>query len=113
MKNLRMVLWLALLGIGVSAATGLLILRTLPQSWAAAVYLWPGNLAAPILGKIIPTAAVYWLVPEGGAPAYLLLILVGAFASWAALFTLVALAVHRTWLRPNNSFKPKPLRGSA
>ena len=110
MKNIRVVWILALLGIGLSAVVGLLVLRTLPQSSASAVYLWPGSYAAPILGKITPTAAVYWLVPEGGAPAYFLLVLVGAFVSWAALFALLALAVRHAWMRPNNSFKPNPLR---
>ena len=28
-------------------------------------------------------------------------------------FGVAAIVQHRNWVRPNNSFKPKPLRGSA
>jgi hypothetical protein len=104
MKNFRTALWLSLLGSGISSAIGLLVLGAFPQSWAATTYLWPGPNVAPLLSKIIPTAVVYRLVPDGGAPAFLMLILVGAFVSWTVLFVFITLVARRAW-RPNSSFK--------
>ncbi len=112
MKSIRTVFLLALLGVSLSAAVGALALFALPSTLASTAYLWPGNYAAPILDKITPVAALYWLVPEGGPLAYLLLIVLGPFFAWAVLFAAVAFVIGR-WVRPNNSFKPKPLRGSA
>jgi hypothetical protein len=112
MKSIRAVLLLVVFGFCLSATLGALSLHLLPPGVASATYLWPGTYVAPMLGKIIPTSAVYWLVPEGGAPAYLLLIGVGAFVSWAVLLGLVAFVVGR-WVRPNNSFKPTSLCDAA
>jgi len=112
MKNIHTILLLALVGLCLSAAIVGLVLFALPSGLASTVYLWPGTYIAPVLGKITPTSFLYWLVLDGGAPAYLLLIAIGAFFSWAALCTGVAFVIRRM-LRPNNLFKPNPLRGSA
>lgn len=111
MKNFHAILLFALLGLSLSAAIGALTLFVLPPGLASAFYLWPGTCVAPILGKLIPMEVLYWLVPGGGAPAYLLLIAIGAFLSWAVLCSSLAFVAGRM-VRPNNSFKAKPLRGS-
>ena len=64
---------------------------------------------------------LYWalglvLAGAGFALAYLnATAFVGAFAGAVleAIFAVVCLVLHRRRARPNNSFKPKPLRGSA
>ena len=84
-----------LVGIGFSAAVGALALGVLLPGWASTTYLWPGIQTAALLVHITLTAAVYWLVPEGGASAYLLHVLTGAFVSWAMLFALAAFAIRR------------------
>jgi hypothetical protein len=111
MKNIHTILPLAFIGLCLSAAIGALVLFALPPGLASTVYLWPGTYIAPVLGKITPTSFLYWLVPDGGAPAYLLLIAIGALFSWAVLCTAVAFVIRRV-VRPNNSFKPTPLRGA-
>jgi hypothetical protein len=112
MKNIRAILLLALTGLCLSAAIGALALFALPPGLASTSYLWPGTYIAPVLGTVTPASALYWLVPGGGAPAYLFLIAIGAFFSWAVICGAVAFVVGRM-VRPNNAFKPKPLRGSA
>ncbi|MQP76363.1 hypothetical protein CQ393_10735 [Stenotrophomonas sp. MYb238] len=112
MKNIRTILLLAFLGIFLSAAIGSLVLFVFPSGLASVAYLWPGAHIAPILSKITPTAVVCWLVPEGGAPAYLLLVVTGALFSWAVLFTAAAFVIGCR-VQLNHSFKPKLLRGSA
>lgn len=92
MKSLRAAV---LVGIGFSAAVGALALAVLSPGWASTTYLWPGIQTAELLVHITPTAVVYWLVPGGGAPAYLLHVLTGAFVSWAVLFALAAFAIRR------------------
>ena len=95
MKGLRTALLLALIGMCFSAAIGAVALAILPPGWAWTAYMWPGIQTAPVLVHITPTAMVYWLVPEGGAPAYLLLVLTGAFLAWSVLFALAAFAIRR------------------
>ena len=111
MKNIHAILLLALVGLCLSAAAGALALFALPPGLASTVYLWPGTYIAPVLGKITPASFLYWLVPDGGACAYLLLIAIGAFFSWAVLCAAVAFVIRRM-VRPDNSFRPNPLRGS-
>jgi hypothetical protein len=87
-------LWYAFCGVISSAASGLLVFILAPKSRAVSVYLWPGMHVAPLLARLVPIKIMSWVVPEGGPPAYLLLVLVGSFLSWAVLFGLATLAVH-------------------
>jgi ABC-type tungstate transport system substrate-binding protein len=112
MKNICTILLPALFGPCLSASIGLLVLFVFPSSLASVAYFWPGTHIAPVLGKTTPTAVMYWLVPEGGAPSYLLLVATGALFSWAVLFTAAAFVIGCR-VQLNHSFKPKLLRGSA
>jgi hypothetical protein len=64
---------------------------------------------------------LYWalglaLAAAGFAFGYLAVpahIVALAGAALEAVFAVVCLMQHRRWVRPNNSFKPKPLRGPA
>ena len=87
-------LWLTSCSVVLSAALGLLVFILAPNTWAVSVYLWPGTYVAALLTRIIPNNLIYWLVPEGGPPAFLLLVLLGSFVSWAALLGLALPAVH-------------------
>lgn len=51
------------------------------------VYLWPAGILAPVIGPILlSTKLMYWLVPDGGAPAGVFLIVISAPLFWAILF---------------------------
>ena len=103
MRKIRITLWLLFLGICASSALGLLAFTVFPHSLATTFYLWPGFQAAPILATIIPTTVVYWLVPDGGGLAFVLLTFISAFTFWAMLFAAALLASRAWW--PNKSFK--------
>ena len=104
MKKNRAARWTLLLGFSVSAVTTLLAIFSYLPSWVTPIFVWPGFKIAPFLAIVIPSQVFYWLVPEGGGSAFILLVVIGAFIVWALVFTAIALAVYRVW-GPNNSFK--------
>jgi hypothetical protein len=62
---------------------------------AITAYLQPGIVLAGFLSPLVPSAVVYWVEPEGGPYAFLLITLVCAFFFWTALLG----AVHFVWRR--------------
>ncbi|MDR7134048.1 putative cobalt transporter CbtA [Lysobacter niastensis] len=100
-------------GTGLSGLIGWCLVWFAPGSWATTAYIRPGELIAPLLTGIVPTSFLHSVVPEGGAAAFVLLILVGSFVFWALALSIGLGIVLLASRRPNNSFKPKPLRGSA
>ena len=75
-------------------------------------------VGAPIYFILLRRGSANWLsvIVLGTAPGVLLLFVAGGLGIWAIVCGLVVasathLVCHR--LGPNNSFKPKPLRGSA
>jgi hypothetical protein len=51
------------------------------------IYLWPAGILAPVIGPLLlSTKLVYWLVPDGGAPAGVFLIVLSSLLFWAILF---------------------------
>jgi hypothetical protein len=50
------------------------------------MYFWPGGILIPILGRLLPMKLMYWLFPDGGAPAGVFLIVLSALLFWAILF---------------------------
>lgn len=77
---------ITLLSLGFSLAFGASAFMLAPKSWIVSVYLWPGTIVGSALAKVVPSAWMYGIVPEGGAPAFLLLVLIGSFLSWGLLF---------------------------
>ncbi len=72
-----MLLIVVLLGIG--QVTG--------QGFVFGIYVlsvWP---AVTVLEWLVPDQLVYALVPDGGAPATALLVLVGGFLQWGTIFS--------------------------
>lgn len=51
------------------------------------MYLRPAGILAPVTGPLLlSTKLVYWLVPDGGAPAGVFLIVLCSLLFWAILF---------------------------
>ena len=61
---------------------------------AVILYITPAAILVPVIGSLIPSKVVYWLVPDGGGPAGLLLIMISAFFFWTIVFGVV----HFSWL---------------
>jgi uncharacterized membrane protein YraQ (UPF0718 family) len=57
------------------------------QTHLVTAYLLPGVFVGGLLSRMIPSKFVYWIEPEGGPAAFLLLALLGSFAIWSTLFS--------------------------
>ena len=81
--------------VGLVGAAGLGVLAFALARWfdAVRIYILPVWIVGPLVGPLIPTRIVYWLVPEGGAPAGLLFIMFCALLFWAVLFG----GIHFAW----------------
>lgn len=85
-----------LLGIAGALALGVLAFAIAPFfRFPMEAYLAPSALLVPIFVPLIPSSVVYWLMPEGGAPAGVLLIVVSTLFFWSALFGIASYF----WLR--------------
>ena len=75
-------------GVGIlfAIALGVLAFSAAPFFDAVGMYFAPARLIAPVMMPIIPSRLIYWLVPDGGPPAAILLILVSATSFWSVLF---------------------------
>jgi hypothetical protein len=71
-----------------SSAAFALAFGAFPGSWVTNTFLWPGIQLIPALGRAVPDAFVYALIPEGGAPAGLALILTGSLLTWGIVSVL-------------------------
>src|SRR5262245_41531983 len=56
---------------------------------AFSIYISPSRFLLPVIGPLVPSALVDRLVPEGGAPAGVLLIVICAALFWAIIFALL------------------------
>jgi hypothetical protein len=74
------------IGVVGAVASGALAFAAAPLFDAVGMYLTPARLFLPAMVRFIPSKLVYWLVPDGGAPAGVLLILVSAALFWAIIF---------------------------
>ena len=61
---------------------------------AVDAYIAPARLVVPIVGPLIPSSLVYRLIPDGNAPAGVMLILGSAILSWSFFFAVIYLAWH-------------------
>ncbi len=92
---LRVTLW----STGLSVAFGVAAFMLAPNTWVVSVYLWPGNYVGAAIARVVPSSLMYSVVPEGGPPAFLFLVLLGAFVSWTILFG----ACQTVWSRYRQS----------
>ena len=76
----------AVVGVVASIALGVLAFALAPFFDAVGVYITPAAMLVPVVGPLIPSAVAYRLVPGGGAPAGLLLILVCTLLFWTIVF---------------------------
>ena len=77
---------------------------------AVMVYVAPAGMLVPVIGPLIPSKVLYWLVPDGGAPAGVLLIGVCALIFWTLAFGVA----HFAWvsLRPGEKDPKSPSAGA-
>ena len=83
-----------LFGALLATVFGLLVFVLAPRTHAVTAYLVPGIAIAGALSFIVPTKVVYWLDPEGGPPAFLVIAIACAFGFWTLVFGMI----HR-WLK--------------
>lgn len=98
-KVVRLIVRVSLWSIGLSVAFGAAAFTLAPNTWVVSVYLWPGTYVGAALARLVSSSLMYFVVPEGGAPAFLLLVLIGAFVSWTILFA----ACQTLWSRYKQS----------
>jgi hypothetical protein len=112
-------------GFGCSAAAGAVVggmaqLASLPYvpdpfAWPFLLFILGGYPLSALLELLPGFEHLQWAVfPQGGAGGVFANILFASLITWAIVFAFC----RHLWLRkhgpgPNNSFKPKPLRGSA
>jgi hypothetical protein len=49
-------------------------------------FLWPGMHFGSVATKVIPSQVIYAIVPEGGGPAFLLIVLITSILLWTCMF---------------------------
>ena len=83
-----MKLFFSSVGVGIitAVALGAVAFALSPFFDAVGVYIMPARLMVPVLGSIVPSRLTYWLVPDGGAAAGVLLIISSAILFWTICF---------------------------
>jgi hypothetical protein len=76
----------AVVGMVLAIAVGLLAFALSPFFDAIGVYVMPAEMLAPVIGPLLASTVMYWLVPDGGVPASVLLIVISAFFFWTIVF---------------------------
>jgi hypothetical protein len=106
----KLVLRSACFGIVAAIALGAVAFAVAPLFDGVAVYSAPARLVVPIIGPAIPSRLIYWLIPDGGAPAGILLILISAVLFWSTLFgaTYFAFARSKSRLHAMRTAVEKP-----
>jgi hypothetical protein len=61
----------------------------------AKVYLWPGMYIGGIVARVIPSALIYAIAPDGGGPAFVLIAATCSIIFWACAFAGVYTAFKR------------------
>jgi hypothetical protein len=78
----------ASVGMLFATAVGVFAYGLAPFFDPVGLYAAPSQILIPVIAPLIPSSVVYRLVPEGGAPAGVLLILTAAFIFWTVIFAL-------------------------
>lgn len=56
-----------------------------PGSWVSEFFLAPGLLLGAAIASLVPSGALYAVVPDGGGPAYVLLAAFCTLVFWASV----------------------------
>jgi hypothetical protein len=88
----------AMVGVFLAVAGFVLAFALGPFFDAVRVYLAPAGLLLPVIGPLIPSSVVYRFVPDGGAPAGVLLIGICALLFWTIVFGVA----HFAWISFRN-----------
>ena len=84
----------AVIGAALAIAGFALAFALAPFFDAVILYITPAAILVPVIGSLIPSKVVYWLIPDGGGPAGVLLIMISAFFFWTMVFGVA----HFAWL---------------
>jgi hypothetical protein len=76
----------ALVGVPFALLFGLLVFVLGAKTHFVTAYLAPGFLVGGLLSPAIPSKIVYWVEPNGGPTAFLLLAAICSVAFWSTLF---------------------------
>jgi len=95
----KTVLWGFVAGATLAVSLAFLGFVVFPGSSLTEAFLAPAGILLPVLGRLVPQAVTYALVPSGGAPAGVLLILVSALAFWLLLGMCLVAVVRKVSLR--------------
>ena len=76
----------AFVGTVAAIAVGVLAFALAPFFDAVGAYMKPAAFLIPFIGRMIPSRTLYRVIPDGGAAAGVLLMLVCTFSFWAVVF---------------------------
>jgi hypothetical protein len=85
-KKMGRLLKSVLVGTLSAVAACVLALASAPWFDTIGFFTTPAAILLPVIGPIMPSTAIYSLIPEGGAPAAVLVILSCALLFWAVIF---------------------------
>ena len=91
----KLVLTSGVVGILAAIALGGIAFAAEPIFDTVRAYFAPARLTIFVVGPLIPSRLMDWLIPDGGGPAGVLLILVSAILFWSIFFG----AIYFTWAR--------------
>jgi hypothetical protein len=102
-------MWLFLKSIGLGfALSGALTAAVLLAGIVrlASLYILSSAPGAYLVGALIPTRFLYWLAPEGGAPAGIFVVLLGAFLQWGTVLSALVFWLLRRKMSSNPALQP-------
>jgi hypothetical protein len=76
----------AVVGTVAAIAVGVLAFALGPFFDAADAYMKPATFFMPVIGRMIPSRAWDWVIPDGGPAAGVLLVLVCTLLFWTVVF---------------------------
>ncbi|MCM0083044.1 hypothetical protein L4X63_15740 [Geomonas sp. Red32] len=89
-KSILVPLLFAFLG---AVSLGAVCLFMLPPM--VTVYLWPGVYIGGAVARVIPSALIYALVPDGGGPAFLLIATTCSIFFWTCIIAAIYISFKK------------------
>ena len=87
-SKMRRILASVAVGVVASIMLGVLVFVLAPKTNFVRAYLAPGIVIGGSLSRFIPTRLTYWLVPEGGPDAFLMVATACASIFWSLVFAI-------------------------
>lgn len=95
----------AVVGLAMAIATGFVSFALSPFFDAVGgAYILPAQMLIPLIEPLIPTTLVYWVVPDGGAPAGMLLIVFCVVLFWTLAFGVLYLVWRSLRVKDSSVF---------